>query len=61
MTPGDPRNEHEFVIEESPRRRAYAAPDIAWSEDTEIRANLASACGQQQGNPGGDCGSSPFS
>jgi hypothetical protein len=40
------RNDTRTPAEAPKSRRLYEPPGISWSEDTEIRANLISACGK---------------
>jgi hypothetical protein len=43
-----------------PASRPYEPPRIAWEEDWDVRANLASACAKQSGTSL-DCNASPSS
>ena len=57
MNSGDPRSEARIPAA-STTKKPYEAPGISWSEETEIRANLAAACGKVNNldctdNPGG--------
>jgi hypothetical protein len=55
MNSGDPRLEA-CTPAASAAKKPYEAPGISWSEETEIRANLAAACGKVNNL---DCSSSP--
>ena len=55
MNSGDPRLEARTPAA-SATKKPYEAPGISWSEETEIRANLATACGKVNGL---DCPDSP--
>lgn len=41
-------------------KRPYESPAISWAEETEIKANLASAC-DKVGGSGGQCDANPGS
>jgi hypothetical protein len=54
MSSGDSRIEQKTTGETSNPRKAYAPPAVSWTEETEIKANLASAC-DKVGGSGGQC------
>ncbi len=60
MTSGKPRSETQAATEAAGSKKPYETPAIAWTEETEIKANLASAC-DKVGGQGGQCDSNPGS
>ena len=59
MTSGKPRSETQSASEAG-SKQPYESPAISWTEETEIKANLASAC-DKVGGQGGQCDSNPGS
>jgi hypothetical protein len=59
MTSGKTSSESQSAAE-SATKRPYDSPAISWTEETEIKANLASAC-DKVGGQGGQCDSNPGS
>jgi hypothetical protein len=60
MTSGKPRSEAGSATEATSSKQPYESPAISWTEETEIKANLASAC-DKVGGQGGQCDSNPGS
>jgi hypothetical protein len=60
MTSGNPRLEAKVATESMSSKRPYESPAVSWTEETEIKANLASAC-DKVGGQGGQCDSNPGS
>lgn len=60
MRSEEPRTEAVNPTDTPPEKKAYAAPEISWTEQTEIRANLSSAC-VKAASDGGACSYTPGS